>query len=644
MPFLETFDEVDIEIVDALTKVAAANPEGLSGFLTLYESRGGVVNTDVYGAKIAAVEGGIGEIGANLNEMPWYVDGIDIRPGNAPPESYDANGQLLYWSMHIPRTEILESEDRVMAKIVEAVEDGHVGTVAALTDRDWMHPSVDALEFEVVNQVLAVAPNYDLPNPGIAGMPFLDVIGEFDIAALSDLEELSELDPDHESTVTSGPFDGGITDISASFLQFAILQSLSPEAANAVGPTLESEDTLSPSEHYTVRILSRLAKDNEVLLNAILEKDWAQDGFTIDESDLALELLRLNFFLEGQSDYPLSLLDMPFLDDVDPFDKKAVEALNELHWLSVTRTYGIQNLRSYVADHQAFADGITDSDVLKLSVLDDFANRVRRFDYAAFDQGGYIRAIDELLQPGSIEIEEDNLRLPGGESAMVRIIRPTEVIMADKTIEELTELLEFHIPLVGVSLDETDYTVVAVAGWGDAHARGEPLKSEDATTISGSPKFQVEVAATTLEYVDPIWLGNTFRKFGMYSNWNDGNPLTGHENIWEYNVCSQYRSILEALEVEQQRGRRCYLDAGVPLMSNLENNLSPDAFRDGMRAVYAGALEGAYRGYVACPQGSRGICQLWEGFVTQATPENAAIAARIINKWYYGSEDGYQQD
>ena len=70
MPFLETFDPVDIEIVEALAELAASKPEGLVEFLTLYDSRGGVMNTDVYGAKLAAAEGGIGEVGTALNEMP----------------------------------------------------------------------------------------------------------------------------------------------------------------------------------------------------------------------------------------------------------------------------------------------------------------------------------------------------------------------------------------------------------------------------------------------------------------------------------------------------------------------------------------------------------------------------------------------
>ena len=136
MPFLESFDVGDVEIVEALSELAAANPDGLPEFLAVYGSSGGVANADVYAAKIAAAEGGIGDIGTALSEMPWYADGIDIRPGNAPAGLRDDDGQPLYWSYYVPRRYILESEDRVMARIVEAVEDGHVETVTALTKRD----------------------------------------------------------------------------------------------------------------------------------------------------------------------------------------------------------------------------------------------------------------------------------------------------------------------------------------------------------------------------------------------------------------------------------------------------------------------------------------------------------------------------
>ena len=139
-----------------------------------------------------------------IENLPWVADGItdsieddartnlyglDTRPGNAKPGSGDAEGQPLYWSKFIPRRDILESEDRVIKRIVEAFEDEHIGPVVALTQRDWMFSSVDALEFAVIDQFLSVAPKYNLPDHGIIGM-HVPTIEESDIAAIKALGEL----------------------------------------------------------------------------------------------------------------------------------------------------------------------------------------------------------------------------------------------------------------------------------------------------------------------------------------------------------------------------------------------------------------------------------------------------------------------
>ena len=436
-----------------------------------------------------------------IENIPWVADGItdsieddartnlyglDTRPGNAKPGSGDAEGQPLYWSKFIPRRDILESEDRVTKRIVEAFEDEHSGPVVALTQRDWMFGSVDALEFAVIDQLLSVAPKYNLPDHGIIGMPFMATIEESDIVAIKTLGELSGLVSDEELIVTSGPFDGGITDESAPHLRFAILQALSPEVADIVRPTLQSENTLSATEHYTVSVLNRLAEENEALLNAILQTAWAQDGFTVDETEVTLQLLQLDSYLQPDSDPALSLLEMPFLEEIEPFDKKAVEALNELQWHSVTRLATNFNLFWYVAEHEALSDGIEDDDVLKISVLDEFAVGVRRSDHAQFDASAILEALDELLLPGAIEIEEGFVQLPNDRRATVRIFRPKTISLAPGTMSELIDLLEYHIELLDTPLDETDYTVVAIAGWGNAHATGEPLSDRRAVYGSGA--------------------------------------------------------------------------------------------------------------------------------------------------------------
>ena len=144
----------------------------------------------------------------------------------------------------------------------------------------------------------------------------------------------------------------------------------------------------------------------------------------------------MDFYLQEESGYAFTVLEMPFLDDIEPFDKKAVEALNELQWHSVTRLATNFNLFWYVVEHEALSDGIEDDDVLKISVLDEFAVGVRRSDHAQFDASAILEGLDDILLPGAIEIEEGFVQLPNDRRATVRIFRPEAISLAPGTMSE----------------------------------------------------------------------------------------------------------------------------------------------------------------------------------------------------------------
>ena len=251
---------------------------------------------------------------------------------------------------------------------------------------------------------------------------------------------------------------------------------------------------------------------------------------------------------------------MPFLDDIEPFDKKAVEALNELQWHSVTRLATNFNLFWYVVEHEALSDGIEDDDVLKISVLDEFAVAVRRSDHAQFDASAILEGLDDILLPGAIEIEEGFVQLPNDRRATVRIFRPEAISLESGTMAGLTDLLDDHIAFLDIPLDETDYTVVAIGGWGNAHARGEPLSDDRAVYRAQWPQLQIEATAAIGEPFDQWWLSEAINSFVRYSSWDgtlwDGGQ-TGLDNISEIGNRAQYESIYAALVAEYQQGRNC---------------------------------------------------------------------------------------
>ena len=67
---------------------------------------------------------------------------------------------------------------------------------------------------------------------------------------------------------------------------------------------------------------------------------------------------------------------------------------------------------------------------------------------------------------------------------------------------------------------------------------------------------------------------------------------------------------------------------------NLYESLGDEAFREGFGRLYV-AMRGQKHDD-ECSGVERGVCYVKAAFMTHASPEAAALAARVIARWYYG--------
>ena len=85
----------------------------------------------------------------------------------------------------------------------------------------------------------------------------------------------------------------------------------------------------------------------------------------------------------------------------------------------------------------------------------------------------------------------------------------------------------------------------------------------------------------------------------------------------------------------------CNYILGSKLFAGLYDSLGPEAFKDGFRNLYLRMRDESFsRRNTECTGTERGVCSVKAAFVSDADPNAAAIAEPIINRWYYGSEDG----
>ena len=84
----------------------------------------------------------------------------------------------------------------------------------------------------------------------------------------------------------------------------------------------------------------------------------------------------------------------------------------------------------------------------------------------------------------------------------------------------------------------------------------------------------------------------------------------------------------------------CNYILGLNLFAGLYDSLGREMFREGFRNLYLKMRDESYGEDTECTGTERGVCSVKAAFVSDADPNAAAIAEPIINRWYYGSEDG----
>ncbi len=636
MPFAETYDDVDVRIVDVLRQTARNDREDLEHVLTTYEARGGIRERDLLDLELISLELSEPELSAILADLPWVQDGFHYRPRDWVPRGSPNAAEPSEWNPYVPLFLIMESEERVLQTLIEGADRRNPADVSLLARKAWVQDGVNALEFEIIEQVLRVSSIYRLDDPSIAGMPFLDTPEYVDLDVLNTLAEIDRLYRDSEEAITIDAFAGGITDESASYLQLLALEADHAEAGGIVKASLWRDGRLAPEEEFVVRRLRDAAKYSEDVLEAVLRMQWARDGLNVHEVRVLDELRRLH-----DIDAAMDLLDMPFLEDVGPFEAPAIESLVTLHQSSSSIKIDFTGVYDYVIGHEALVGGVTDDSALVLSEMAPLVQGVARGLGSAQTGDAVAAAIDELLSGPGIFIEEGTARFSGGESTNVRIVTPEAISVDPGAIAAYVRAAEHHVNYLQAAPHADQFVTWHFTGWARFHATGEPIRDIDTTFMLDDWQAAGRIMNTLGKP-----LGNRWLKTGVdvaLQVVHTGIQYPYGRTLEDISYCHGRNSIHTTFVIGNQDIIQCHGSAGISILLGLLDNLSERAFRDSLRITYAHARENSLRGNSLCAEGIGSLCSLWEGFVTQATPANAAIAIPIINKWYLGSEDGYRQ-
>ena len=379
------------------------------------------------------------------------------------------------------------------------------------------------------------------------------------------------------------------------------------EVASSVVALSWMQDGIEEIEVKTIEELSYIAYDHVGLASSVVDLSWVQDGITgveaeaidlfsgFNDAEVALSVVALEWVQEGIGEQEaraleeLSFLsrknegqasrivDMPFLETLEPPDVSALESLVDMAWF---RQADYQRVLS----HSTFSDGITD----------DWAKIVATL-YGVSKNNSDL--VDTLLDPDRVTLEERVIELPLTGETHLAIIRTgpgaeRSMDLLEHAVRQAEEYMTTSFPTGYVGWLFGDAVIPTFAG------------TNFGTHIASLAKYDVDDGNDDAEFTSThiahevahyFWNGNSdwvdegASDFMAYASENarTGRPV----EVTNY-PCAYARTItqLENLDTSSEEGAdspySCNYALGERLFVDLYRNLGEDAFWQGLRNLY----------------------------------------------------------
>ena len=367
--------------------------------------------------------------------------------------------------------------------------------------------------------------------------------------------------------------------------------------------------TVEPSDGDVVSALQALGRYSEEALGAVLARPWVEDDLEDDEIVVVRSFARLAHHDEAAA---LEILQMPFLQTIEPVDGGAMEAL----WRMAA--YRAENFERVMA-HPTLSGGISDEWAKVLVVL-------------AAAGGLAPDLIDVLLDPRRVSVEERIIDLPLVGEVTLAIIRTrpgADGVMMDfleHSVRRSEAFMGTPLPASRVTLhfDEVYGALGAGVHFGTHIGMLSRYDVDDGSAVArdAAPIIAHEVGHYYWRVGKP-WVvegGASFLE-AISENARTGQPVDagGHP-------CTHARDIsqLEGQGAEGEFG--CYYAFGERLLLDLYRNLGEETFRRGFLNLYEMAKAGPLE------------IEEYKAAFTAVAPDLAADIERIAARWYEGAE------
>lgn len=604
MPFLKARGDVqDYRILFQLMQLARTNPDKLGQVLSHPRLHGGITDEHVATVVLLVLGVRFPEVAAAIEALPWVQDGIVSPP----------SGSTNTRSSH--STEYEEGVVLALARLVERSP----GSTIALIGKPWVQDGVAFEDHRAIESYVGISHRDRAAARRVIDMPFLETLEKDDYHILEVLRRAITSVAGLRWTLTHPKLAGGINDDQLVTVSLLALEWQDPETTKVLRDLPWMSDGVDASEKPAALLMNRLARWSSRAFALLAAKPWARDALSADEQSVAESLLHLiPGGSSGERDAAaLRILSMPFLDTVTGSDVAALVALSRL------QNVNGKNYLQEVLSHPRFRDGIRDEQTAFVAVLDTVA-------------WNDPQALGRYLTSGQGFVWHRTLRVSGFPD--VELIVAFTSLEAAGNIDLLEHAMRSHMAFMGVP-----FPTAEVILW--VHNRGGGGGGGSGRLTVGrynSPSIVAHEAAHVYWPFPPLWIAEGGAVFleQLAENARVGSPIRAFLD----GKCRHARTLQEydrLIEERRQQGQyasigNCNHSLGSGLFVDLYHTLGDGWFREGFRKLYHKLRADQRR--IECKGLERGACFLKATFVTDAPPQAAAAAERVINRWYYGSE------
>ena len=343
MPFLDDagvgdyLEAGDRLILGGLSRLARSSLNGLHRVLSHPDLQGGITDRSTALVLLLLLEDS--SAAEAIRALPWMEDGITDVGGDESPGGF------------------VEDETAHVMGLIDMARRANL-SFWVFVDIPWVRDGYDRFEWPIIADLQEMARLDDGATARVLGMPFLATPGYGDEPITSLLLEVARR-RSLQRLLSSHWLAGGIREGQLAAVALANLEVRGPDAADALNRLDWLRDGIDPSEQDVILSLVDAAIDSHALFPALVARTWVQDGLTPDEKevvDLLSTMASTPAAGTGRADAatPLQILDMSFLEEIEPLDVAALSALS-----AIMLSSGKDALQ-LVLSHPELRGGITD--------------------------------------------------------------------------------------------------------------------------------------------------------------------------------------------------------------------------------------------------------------------------------------------